>query len=488
MIYLGDLPFQVTSPLFTDDEQALANELGERLMRSRGYLGEHGDYYDGTQAIRHLGIAIPEQLQTLRSVIGWPRLAVDAVDERLDIEGFRLPGDDTTDSNLWDIWQFNQMDQESQLAHVDALVYGRAFVIVGTGSTSGMPLITVETPLSMVADFDGVTKRVRAALQVYEFAGTEAVALYTENSTVHLTRDHHDESWQFHSRDDHNLGFAPVVMLTNRARSEDRYGVSEITPEVMSLNDAACRTVLGMEIAREFFGSPQRYVLGAAEGAFVNADGTPTNAWTAQIGRMLGLERDEEGNLPEVGQFPSIDPTPYTKILEDLSRRFAAITGLPPHLLGFATDNPASADAIRSSEERLIKRVIRKQRSFEGSWREVMRVALLVSGADLPDDSHLIDVEWANPRTPTLQSNAQSVQLLVNAGVLPPASKVAYELLGLSVAQREQLEQDVQTAQGQALLTQLTQGNPNDNTAGPGATPGTQGGVSGGSAPATPQH
>ncbi|MBQ1163438.1 hypothetical protein KBZ21_42380, partial [Streptomyces sp. A73] len=31
----------------------------------------------------------------------------------------------------------------------------------------------------------------------------------------------------------------------------------------MSITDAACRRLMGMEVASEFYGAPQRYILGA---------------------------------------------------------------------------------------------------------------------------------------------------------------------------------------------------------------------------------
>ncbi|MBQ1165982.1 phage capsid protein, partial [Streptomyces sp. A73] len=73
-------------------------------------------------------------------------------------------------------------------------------------------------------------------------------------------------------------------------------------------------------------------------------------------GRVLALERDEDGQVPTVGQFTAHDPQTYTKISDLYARIMATQLGLPPHYLGYTTDNPASADAIRSSEAQLVKR------------------------------------------------------------------------------------------------------------------------------------
>lgn len=455
MIPTPPIVLDVTSPDLSEDEQATVNHLQWRISEDQPYLQQYEAYYTGEQPMRNLGIAIPPQLSRLRAATGWPRVAVDALEEKLDVQGFRFPDSTDADADLWDIWTANQMDQESQLAHLDAFIYGRAFAAVGSGPVDEPPLITVESPMSMAATFDARDRAVTAALQVYVFAGTERAALYLPDVTVQLERPE-GKRWRVVDRDEHRLGVCPVVMLTNRPRTHDRYGRSEITPEIMSITDAACRTLLGLEVNREFYGSKQRYILGATEDQFVNPDGTPTDAWNAYIGHILNLERDEEGNLPAVGEFSANDPTPFINILQMYARKMSGLTGLPPHLLGFAADNPASAEAIRSSESRLDKRACRKQRGFEGGWRDVMKLALTIqNGGALPPDAHKIDVLWADPSTPTPAATTQAILQQVQMGYLPAASDVTGEKLGYSAVERARITADRDREAGNQALSQI---------------------------------
>lgn len=55
------------------------------------------------------------------------------------------------------------------------------------------------------------------------------------------------------------------------------------------------------------------------------------------------------------------------------ARLVASLTGLPPHFLGHATENPAGADGMRSSEPRHTERAERRQRSSGDGREEVMR-------------------------------------------------------------------------------------------------------------------
>jgi SPP1 Gp6-like portal protein len=434
---------EVNSKDLSDEETAIAQQLSQRLQLIRPFLQVHEDYYEGEQRISHLGISIPEQLTALRAAVGWPRVAVDVLDERLDVQGFRLPDTESADTDLWDAWMYNGMDTESQLAHLDAFVFGRGFAMAGTNPESGMPpLLTVESPQNMVADWDARTRRVTNALQIYVMDGEECAAIYTPNSTIHLVSKTGGQ-WSVYDRDNHGMGETPVVMLANRPRTSDRYGRSEITPEIMSITDAACRTLLGMEIAREFFGAPQRYILGATEESFQAADGTPKSAWETYLGRVLALERDEEGNLPTVGQFSAGDPSVYTQIITAYSRIMSSLTGLPPHLLGFTSEQPASAEAIRSSEARLDKRAGLKQRGFSGGWRQLMTLAAkLQNNGETPTDMHRLEVMWGDPGTPTPLQDAQSILYQVQMGYMPATSDIIGEKLGYDSVQRSRIKSD----------------------------------------------
>jgi hypothetical protein len=206
--------------------------------------------------------------------------------------------------------------------------------------------------------------------------------------------------WEVVDRDMHGLGVVPVVRLANRQRTADRVGRSEITPDVMSITDAACRRLMGIEVAAEFFGAPQRYILGASESAFQDAEGNAKSAWETYIGRMLALERDEDGNVPTVGQFSAHDPSGQTKIVDLYARIMASQMSVAPHVLGYSSDNPASADAIRFADNRQVKKAERRIRRLGTGWQQAMRLALWVRDGEPPDKTRRIETVWRNPATP----------------------------------------------------------------------------------------
>lgn len=454
----------------SDEEMGSASWLAQRLFSMRPYLEMRGYYYDGMQKMQDLGISIPPQLSGLRTVVGWPAIGVDALVNRCIVEGFRYPGATDVDDDLMSIWQANDLDNESPLAHLDAFVYGRAYGIVvpGDDSTQGEPLITYESPLNMIAMYDARLRRVSSALQMYldtsftsDMYGHEVAALYLPDKTIHMARQANNgisasAGWEIFDRDDHGLGFVPVARMANRQRLGNRDGQSEIRPSWMNTTDSACRTLLGMEVGREFHIAPRRYALGVTEEAFQNPDGTAKSAWDAYLNKVWMLERDEEGNLPQLGEFAGSDPAGYTKILDTYSSIMCGEMGIPAHMLGMHPDgNPASADAIRSGYEELTSRSRMKQVALSGSHESLMRLALLVRDGSVPDDAHRIETDWRNPAPETISGTSDAITKQIMSGAIPAASDVTLKRLGYSAVERQRLEQDRLADQGTSMLQEI---------------------------------
>ena len=452
-----------TLPLLSlsDDELALLTHLRTELMASRFDLELRDSYFNGEQLIRDLGISIPPQLKGLHTVIGWPRIGVEALEQRLDLEAFRW-ADGSDASELMEIAEANDLFDEASLAHTDAFVYGRSYLAGGMPEDSDAPpIITIESPLDMTLEWDARLRVSLAALREsqddqYDFGlapEERLVTLYLPDQTIYTVQE--QAGWRVIDRDMHRLGVVPVVRMANRQRTADRVGKSEITSDVMSVTDAACRRLMGIEVAAEFFGAPQRYLLGASEAAFQDAEGNPKSAWETYIGRVLALERDEDGNLPTVGQFAAHDPSGQTKIIDLYARIMATQLGLPPHMLGYTSDNPASADAIRSSEAMLVKKAERRIRRFSAAYRDAMRLALWMRHGTVPEGR--IDCRWRNPATPTIAAATDSAVKLVEAGILPADGDVVLEMVGLTEDQQRRVRAERARSAGAAAGNGLLQ-------------------------------
>lgn len=437
----------------TADELGLIQHLVHKLKthHNGNEIKEH--YYEGKNRLKDLNISIPPSLKLVNSVVGWAGTAVDVLEERLDFEGFiGLDG-----YGLEDIYRANELDLESSLGHKDALVYGTGFVFVGKGMAGEAdPLITIESPKKSTALYDMRTRRISAALLVDsdDMGEVNQGSLYLANETIYFAKQ--GRVFVEILRDQHNLGRVPVAPLINNPRSGDPYGRSEITRAVRSYTDSAMRTLLGAEVAREFYSAPQRYILGADESVFQDADGNPLNPWSVIQGRVLGIPYNEdEGVMPSVGQFTANSPAPYFEQIRAYAQLIAAETAIPASYLGFQTDNPASADAIRQMEARLVKRAERRQRQFGRTWSEVARLSLLVRDGELPPEAINIRAIWRDASTPTRAAAADEAVKLIQAGVLTPDSEIVYNRIGLSDSDKQVLKTEKAAGNAKALLESL---------------------------------
>lgn len=424
-------------------------------------------HYDLTQPLSYmhpeLWVEVAERIKPV--LIAWPQLVVDSVEERLDVEGFRYRGDSIDDSRLWDWWQANNLDEGSQQEHLEALICGRGFVIVGSSADDReVPKITVESPLQVTADFDPQTRQVRAAIKAWTDGTDRFVTLYLPDSTTRYAYDGNGGLKEI-SSDDHELGKVPVVPFVNRGRitrlsPEGNIlppGVSEMAP-ILPLSDAACKIATDMMVAAETVAVPARYAFGMSQDDFIDADGNDVSPWRAVI-RKIWTHEDPD---IKAGQWPAADLGNFHNTLNKLAQMCAAIAALPPHYLGFTTDNPASADAIRSNEARLVKRAERKHTSFGESWEQVMGLAIRIVDGEWDQNARRMETRWRDASTPTRAQAADAAVKLVTAGIIPPEQ--AQEDLGYAAGQISRMREWSQSGD---VLAQLLKPEPPQQPASP---------------------
>lgn len=433
-------------PLNSDDE-SLVREMLENLERydTKNQLKE--DYYEAKHKVTQLGLSVPPAFLNLQTTVGWAGTTVDVLKERLQWEGWT--SDTGDDFGLRDIYLDNQLDVDTGKLVLDTLIYGTAFLVVGAGlDGEPNPLITVESPRYMTGIWNARTRRLSAALGINEIGETgkvEEVTLYLPNSNI--TAVFEGGYWYEVSRSNHKYGRCLVVQVFNRPRASRRGGKSEITRAIRSYVDMGVRTLTGLEVSREFYAYPQRAILGAAKTMFQNADGTMKPGWQTNMSSIWALpdilEDDTDVNTPrhraDVKQFPQGSPEPFLGILRHLAQMVAGEAGFPAHYFGFASDNPASADAIRAGEQRLVQQAEDRQLGLGAGLNEAGKLAILVRDGALPDGINGLTSKWRDPATPTQAATADAVSKLVGTGVLDATSEVVLDKIGLSPQEKAQV-------------------------------------------------
>jgi hypothetical protein len=457
----------VSAPAFlrlafaSDDDARLIETMVNRLRLVNVANSEAEDRYEGSWCAKQFGISIPPNMRGLHTPAGWDGTVVDVLEERLDWLGWTSDGEDY---GLADVFSANGLDVDGGMAHLDALIFGLSFVTVGSGVDGEPdPLVTPHSPTTMTATWDRRTRRLSSALAtVSEDGDVVEATLYKPGSTSTFSRS--GGQWHAVERDAHNLPRLPVVLVPNRVRGSRDLGRSEITKPIRYYSDAAARTLLGLEVNREFYNAPQRIGLNVDDSMFEDEGGNPVSPWTSIMGRVWNIPANEDGQpAPDVKQFSPASPAPYLDQVQGYANRVASEAGIPASYFGIHTANPASADAIRAQESRLVKRAERRQSSFGRSWLEVGRLALMVRDGSLPDDyDTAVSTKWRDAATPTRAASADEATKLIASGILPPDSSVTYDRVGLSPAEQRQVSADKRRTRGADVLSLLRPPVPTD--------------------------
>lgn len=448
------IPIPADAPL-TDDERLLVQRMQNQYDLYMPAMYRYNAYYTGEQVIQNLGIAVPPELSSLRTLTGWCRVPIDPLVDRLFVDGFRMPGQREVDPDLEAAWTLNGCDASQSIGFTEALALGRGYVVVSS-PIPGMdvPRISFDSPFSMVAIWNPRTLQADAALQSYWDEKVRRATIILPNRTIEMAVPYGTETWQVTNVDEHNWGRVPVHRMVNSPRANQRDGVSEITPELMTVTDAACRTLQNLEVAGQFYSVPQKVILGAAERDFVDASGKQISKWDAYLSSVLALERDETGQAPTITQFSAYNPAVYTQVIEMYASLAAGICGAPPQDFGLYTKgNPTSADAADIADARRDRRARRKQSMFAAGLRGAMQDVLrFMNGGELPAGAERMQVDWADVQMFSVSKMTDAMQKQVAAGIVAPTSEVVQKRLGYTALEREVMAQDIEADKSMEFL------------------------------------
>ena len=328
------------------------------------------DYYNANPRDLAVGIATPPELRVLLAQVGVPRIYVHAIAERLIVEGFRIGDSGDTDEELWSWYKANGLDNLAWLAFCETLVYGRSYITVAAPSEEDkdnpmavpdVPIIQVESPKSLYAKIDPRTRRVEWAVRVVkdEEGETIAATLYTPDRTeLYLDED---GELVLSETVAHGLGVVPVVPMIHSNSVADLRGTSVISEEIRSITDAMSRLLMNMQMTSELMATPQRIIFGSSVDELGGPDKNGLELYTSSY---IAVE-DPTGKAV---QLPAAELRNYTEALTHLLKMAAAYTGLPPQYLSFSDDNPASAEAIKASESRLVRHCEAVAAQFGAAW------------------------------------------------------------------------------------------------------------------------
>jgi hypothetical protein len=266
-------------------------------------------YYSGRQPLSfmHPDIARATMGRLRPLIVNWPRLVVDSLEERLDVEGFRLGSDAPAAPDLWDIWQGNDLDEWSQQCHIEALLHGRAYALVWADEIdAAFPRITVESSAHMSVLYAPGSTTITQAVKRWVEDGMAYATVYLPDMIYRYVADAtavggdlaltHD-AWELRDAPiSHDLGQVPVVPFVNRPTLSRPYGESELA-DVIPLADAVNKLATDMMVTSEYHAVKRRWATGLRFRS-TRRCGNGSRRWSRRSG--TGRRRTRRGSAVRV--------------------------------------------------------------------------------------------------------------------------------------------------------------------------------------------
>lgn len=403
-------------------------------------------YYEGKNALKDFGIAIPPQMQSAFTPLQWISKGVHAVTGRSEFEGFVSPAGSDDPFGMAGLLADNHFAEEFPQATKSSALHACSFITVTEGDVqAGEPEVLF---LARAADMSAaVWDRRRRTLAGFlsildtDETGPTEMVLYTPEWVYSLIKS--NSLWRS-SKISNRLGEVTVARLAFEPELNRPFGHSRITRTAMGLTDAAVRTLLRAEVSAEFYSADKYWLFGADVTQFIGAD-----KWSALMGRMNAIDT-EDGDGVKIERFAGSSPQPHADQMRLIQAMFADDQDLD---VKFAdASNPSSADAIYAAKEDLIVKVRTANRTWgRGAVKAFQLGVRLRDGQGMSDELRSMSAQFVDPAIVSPSARADAFSKLAANITGFGASTVGMKYAGLPMEDITQFQSE-QRRQGVASL------------------------------------
>jgi len=453
--------------------------LASRLAARQSEMAKHQRYYDGQQTqtflLRKLLEAFGEEFRGLN--FNYCAVVVDALAERLEVQGFRFGGDGRASDEAWAIWQDNSLDALFARGLRTGLIKGETSLIVWADG-KGDPRITVEDGAQVIVATDPATGARRAALKMWldEDEARLFATLYLpdaihkyqapQRTTRNLAR--RPGTWDQRIVDGepwplpNPLGVVPVIPIPNRPGLSGA-GVSEIKA-IVPIQDVINANLVQILLAGQFSAFRQRW----ASNVTLEVDpdtGKPVLPWVIAQDRLLTAPPPAPGE-PEVrfGEYGQTDLSGYVSVHETAVQAMATLSRTPPHYFLGQSGTFPSGESLRAAETGLVSKAKDRIRDDSEPVELAMRLAFalkaLAPGISSTaasrytrwSDMKRAETQWRDPESRT---ESEHVDALMKQKALGVPDEILWERVPYSPQEIERIKAVRATTATQPPTTQV---------------------------------
>lgn len=410
------------------------------------------EYYRGVEPYQDMGIGVPPKIaHRMKAVTSWPKKSVDALADLISLDSL-TSGDPA--SRAWLEGLANRSALVARIPQIaaSALTHGCAFLTLGF-DRDGNAVLTPRSALWSAGVWDTVHDRLAAAFTVDAVdknGEVTAFSVYSPTVTLNCSQPVGSSSWNV-STAANPLG-RPLAFAMVASPTLDRsLGKSRISHELMTLTDAATRTVARMETTAEYYSAPHVWLVGTASDFDAGE-----NRWSTLSNAINSISVDDNGNAPQLQTVAQASMVPHTAMLESLALLVSADTDIPPEALGINRANPTSADALAAMERRLTRKADRLELGFERSILEAVAAAAALTGFELKD-AHCV---WEPTREISVGARTDAFQKVAASAPGYIDTRAAWQSLGLKSSDIDEILRAVKAREASDALSQLFASDP----------------------------
>lgn len=409
-------------------------------------------YYEGKNALKDFGIAVPPQMQRAYTPLQWIAKGVHAVTGRSEFEGFVSSSGDADPFGMAGVLAENHFYEEFPQATKSSTLHACAFITVTEGDVqSGEPDVLY---LARAADMSAaVWDRRRRTLAGFlsildtDDTGPTEMVMYTPEWVYSMVKG---AGWST-SKIRNRLGEVAVARLAYEPELNRPFGHSRITRTAMGLTDAAVRTLLRSEVSAEFYSADKYWLFGADVTKFIGDD-----KWSALMGRMNAIDVDTvAGEKVDLQRFQGSSPQPHADQMRLIQSMFADDQDLD---VKFAdASNPSSADAIYAAKEDLIVKVRNANRTWGYGAVKAFQLGVRLRGGEMTDELRAMSAQFTDPAIVSPSARADAFSKLATAIPGFGTSTVGMKFAGLPLEDITQFQAEQQRATAGSRISELVE-------------------------------
>ena len=335
----------------------------------------------------------------------WLAFVRDCIAQGLQVDGY-------TSQEVWaEAWQANGMDGRQGAVNREIVGLGKAYGLSLPADGDGVvmrPLSALRTFAAFARPWDEypewVLTRIGATSASFwqsEWLFIDAEAAYwfegdprTPPATVRV--------------DEHELGFTPVVQLSNTlALSGDpESSVAPAVPIYQRIVDAT----FTLQMLQRYAGFPQKWMAGGE----IATDESGKSLVRASIDSLLHASGDA-GESARFGSFAPADLNQAVGALDAHIKHLSAVCQVPPHYLLGAVVN-MSAEGIAAAESGYFRNISDRQMALGEGYELWLRTAAAVLGRAEAAQETSSQVHWADVSSRSLAQISDAVLKLSTVG------------------------------------------------------------------------